>query len=125
MRIALTLVLAVFLAFPAHAAYVGSGQQGQGGYTGPGMNNSTTVKAVKNMKDDSFVTLTGKIVSRIGGDKYVFQDSTGQITVDIDDEDFRGQTVSAQTTVRITGEVDRESGRATEIDVKTLEVVSQ
>lgn len=84
----------------------------------------TTVKAVKSMKDDSFVTLIGRITSRIGDDKYVFQDSTGQITVDINDGDFRGQKVSSRNTVRITGEVDHEFGRAAEIDVKKLEVVN-
>lgn len=122
MRALMLILLALALALPAQAAYVGGGQAG--GYTGPGVNNATTVKAVKSMRDDSFVTLTGRIVSRIGGDKYVFQDSTGQITVDIDDEDFRGQSVSDQTTVRITGEVDKDFGQPVEIDVKSLEIIS-
>lgn len=120
MRALVIFALIVFLAFPAYGAFVGGNQ---GGYAGPDVDNSTTVKAVKGMRDDTFVTLTGRIVSRIGGDKYVFQDATGQITVDIDDEDFRGQTVSPQNMVRITGEVEKEFGRATEVDVKSLQVL--
>lgn len=121
MRIIWSFALVCLLAWPAQAAFVDGAQ---GGYSGPGVNNSTTVKAIKSMRDDTYVTLTGKIVSRIGGDKYVFQDGTGQITIDIDDEDFRGQSVSPQNTVRITGEVDKEFGRAAEVDVKSLEVLN-
>lgn len=121
MRIILSFALVCFLAFSAQAAFVDGNS---GGYSGPGVNNSTTVKAINSMRDDAYVTLTGNIVSRIGGDKYVFQDSTGQITIDIDDEDFRGQNVSPQNTVRITGEVDKEFGHAPEVDVKRLEVLN-
>lgn len=125
MRIMCMIALSCLLALPSQAACVGAGCPEAPGVAGPGLVKSTTVKALKSRKDNSFVTLTGRIVSRIGGGKYVFQDSTGQITVDIDDDDFRGQTVSTETTVRITGEVDRDFGRASEIDVKTLEVVNQ
>lgn len=121
MRLLLALVFALLLSFPAQAAFVDNA--GGGGFSGPGQKNECTVQQAKQMRDDARVTLTGKIVSRIGDDKYVFQDATGQITVDIDDEDFRGQTVTPQNTVRIFGEIDKEFGRAAEIDVKSLQVL--
>lgn len=113
MRILSILALALFLAVPAQAAFTGPGAGGA----------STTVQAIKSMRDDSHVVLTGHIVSRIGGEKYVFKDSTGEITVEIDDKYFYGRDISPNDTVRIMGEVDKDFGRAPEIDVKSLEIV--
>lgn len=127
MRILGIMALALLLAMPAQAAFVAGGQeaggQGAGGFAGPGASRPTTVKAAQNMKDDTPVTLTGKIISQTGKDKYVFQDATGQITVEIDAEDFRGQTVTPDTIIRISGEVDKDWNRPAEIDVKRLDVI--
>ncbi|MBD5608527.1 MAG: NirD/YgiW/YdeI family stress tolerance protein [Desulfovibrio sp.] len=113
MRALIMIALICLLAIPAQAAY-----------TGPGaVANSTTVQAAKKMSDDSRVALTGNIVSRIGDDKYLFRDGTGDIIVEIDDEDFGGQDVSAQNTVIIIGEVDKDFGRDPEIDAKALKVI--
>ena len=38
----------------------------------------------------------------------MFSDATGQVTVEIDDEDWRGLTVNEKDTVEIKGEVDKE-----------------
>lgn len=120
MRFLLILACCLFLSSPVNAAFVDN----QGGFKGPAsQNNESTVQQAKNMRDDSRVTLTGKIVSRIGGDKYIFRDATGEITIDLDDEDFRGQTVTPQNTVRIFGEIDKEFGHGTEVDVKSLQVL--
>lgn len=117
MRLIWGTLLALLLAVPANAAF------NDGGFSGPGAMVSSTVQAAKSMRDDANVTLTGNIVRRIGGDKYIFRDGTGEITIEIDDEDFRGQSVTPQNTVRIYGEVEKEFGRGTEIDVNRLDVI--
>lgn len=122
MRILLTIMFTLLFTVSAQAAFV-DGINDRGGFKGPGQDNSATVAQAKNMRDDAHVTLTGKIVQRIGQEKYLFRDGTGEITVEIDDEDFRGQTVTPQNTVRIYGEVEKEFGRGTEIDVKSLQVL--
>lgn len=119
MRLLMALAFALLLSFPAQAAFVDN----PGGKDFTGQKHECTVQQAKQMRDDARVAMTGKIISRIGDDKYVFQDATGQITVEIDDEDFRGQTVTPQNTIRIFGEVDKEFGRAPEIDVKNLQVL--
>lgn len=129
MRYILALMLAAFLVSPANAAFQGPGgvQGGYGGFQGPGTGvPATTVQQAKGMWDDSIVTLTGNIVAKITGtkDKYLFRDKTGEIRVEIDDEYFYGVNVTPANTVRITGEVDKDFGRATEIDVKRLEVLN-
>lgn len=78
-----------------------------------------TVAQAKKAYDDTPVELTGYIVKKIGHEKYTFKDKTGQIRVEIDDDEWRGVTVNAKTRVRIVGEVDKDRN-GTEIDVKYI-----
>lgn len=119
------LALVVGLSTPALAAYNGP-SSGYGGFQGPTatVETNTVAKALKAW-DDSPVVLTGHIVQRMAGsdDKYMFQDGTGQVIVDIDYELFWGKTVTPNNTVRISGEVDKDMFEPTKIDVKLLEVI--
>jgi len=119
------LTMAVLLLLPASAWAQGGFQAGDplvnkagGGYTGGGAQSATVAEVLK-MPDDAWVTLTGKIDRQIGDEKYQFSDGSGTITVEIDDEDWRGLTVGPNDTVIIQGEVDRELTRR-EIDVKHI-----
>ena len=85
--------------------------------------NVITVEEAKNMNDDAYVILQGYITDRNGDEKYVFQDKTGSITVEIDDDDWDGVDVSPAELVEIQGEIDK--GRtAVEIDVDTISKVA-
>ena len=66
----------------------------------------TTVKQALTLKDDTPVQLKGYVVKATGDEKYQFSDQTGSITVDIDDDLWQGQPVSAKTPVTIIGEID-------------------
>ena len=92
--------------------------QFQGPATGEGM----TVLQAKSARDDSIVTLIGRVTSRISDDDYMFRDATGEIPVGIDDQVWRGQNVSPDKEVRISGEVDHERN-GVRIDVRALELV--
>lgn len=86
-----------------------------GGFVG-GNEIIVTVSQVKEMRDDTPVIIQGRIVQRMGDEKYLFEDSTGSVTVEIDRKDWRGQTVTPSDTVKLYGEVD--SGMfKTEVDV--------
>ena len=93
----------------------------RGGFVG-GAETISTVKQVKEMRDDVPVILQGKILQRMGGEKYLFEDTTGSITVEIDDDDWRGQTVTPNDTVKLYGEVDAGIFK-TEIDVEAIQKV--
>lgn len=98
----------------AHAQFVDSAKPAE----------ITTVKTVlKDGKDDQWVVLEGKIIERIKGDDYRFQDKTGTIEVDIDDDVFKGQKVTPETIVRIEGEVDTEMVGDNKIDVERMTIV--
>lgn len=98
----------------AHAQYVGPSQ------TKPYEN---IAEILKNPIDDARVVLRGKIVSRLSNDMYQFTDNTGTIRVEIDEEDFAGQRVDANTPVEIQGKIDKDLMRAPEVDVKRITVI--
>jgi uncharacterized protein (TIGR00156 family) len=81
-----------------------------------------TVKQVNEMRDDVPVIVQGHILQRMGDEKYLFEDSTGSITVEIDDDDWRGQTISPSDTVKLYGEVDRGIFK-TQIDVDYVQKI--
>ena len=83
----------------------------------------TTVKQALVAKDDTPVQLKGYIVKAIGDEKYQFRDSTGVITVDIDDELWQNRPISAKTPVTLIGEVDIDykPAKRVEIDVDQIQ----
>jgi len=101
------------------------------GYTGPGSdaakpapaNQVTTVKDAKAAHDDTPAVLEGTIAKRLHGEHYEFKDATGSMQVEIDNKDWpAGASVSENTRVRLTGEVDHER-KGIEIDVERVEVL--
>lgn len=83
---------------------------------------AVTVKQALTLKDDSKVELKGHVVKALGDEKYEFRDSTGSMTVEIDDKLWHGKKVSAKTPVTLSGEVDIDykPAKHVSIDVDTL-----
>ncbi len=106
---------------PSSTTQVSSTAQA-GGFTGPS-GAVTTVANAKSLRDDTWVTLRGKIVERISDDLYKFQDASGVINVDIDHKRWNGVTVGPQDTVEIQGEVDKD-WNSVEIDVKQIRKIA-
>lgn len=132
MKILLYLLLLLALAVPAWAepGFQGPGAgpgEGQGGFQGPtvGIQADTVAKALK-CWDDAPVILTGNIVQRYEGtdDKFLFEDATGEIIVDIDFAVFAGRTVTPETRVRLSGKMDKDGMmEPAKVDVKVLEIL--
>ncbi|MBQ7413024.1 MAG: NirD/YgiW/YdeI family stress tolerance protein [Alphaproteobacteria bacterium] len=85
-------------------------------------NTVSTVSEALKMRDDSPVVLQGHIQQHIRKDKYLFTDSTGKITVEIDDKDWNGVDVGPSNIVRIHGEIDKD-WHSTEVDVNTIKLI--
>lgn len=94
----------------------------QGGFKGPSALSATTVKDALEMRDDTNVILVGSIEKHLGGEKYIFKDATGTITIEIDDKLWHNLTVTPQDKVEIKGEVDK-SWTKTEIEVDNIRLV--
>jgi uncharacterized protein (TIGR00156 family) len=95
-----------------------------GGFADGTVETIVTVQQVKEMRDDTPVVVVGQITQRAGSDdeEFIFQDATGSIIVEIDDEDWRGQTVKPTDTVKLRGEVDRGLFKR-QIDVDFVEII--
>jgi uncharacterized protein (TIGR00156 family) len=98
----------------------------QGGFTGPGRNDSrsgnaelVTIAEAKAFPDDTSVILQGTIVDSLGDEEYTFKDESGEIVIEIDRRVWNGLSVSASDLVEIYGEVDADR-RGAEIDVRTI-----
>ena len=110
-------VVALGLSVNAFAAGF-QGQANMGGFQGPGLEPSSVSEALK-LNDDTPVVLVGQIEKSLGGEKYLFKDATGSVTVEIDNEDWRGVNVTTKDTIVIQGEVDKDFFK-TEIDVDSV-----
>ena len=107
-KFAMVSALALILGVSGNAlAQQNFGAANAGGYTGPSA-AAMTVAEAKKLSDDTPVVLVGKIEKSLGGEKYLFTDNTGSVTVEIDNDDWRGLNVSDKDTVEIRGEVDKE-----------------
>ena len=127
MRILIASALTLVLAAPAFAAFEGgSAAPAQaGGFQGPGAVASvdTVAKALK-AQDESPAVLEGRILSAAKEhEENVFQDKTGKIIIELDDDLFHGRTVTPENTIRIWGEVDTKFGRDSEVEVDRFEIV--
>ena len=78
-----------------------------GGFSGPGLALSTVREALT-MRDDTHVILRGNIMRHLGKDRYLFQDATGTVTVEIDHDKWGGQTITPGDAVELYGEIDRD-----------------
>ncbi len=112
-------IRSAFANFEGPAAPDAVAQNAKGGFVS-GAETIVTVKQVNEMRDDIPVIIRGKIIQRMGDEKYLFEDQTGSITVEIDEDSWRGQTITPTDTVKLYGEVDR-GIFSTEIDIDYVE----
>ncbi len=96
--------------------------QGKGGFSGDTASLSS-VKDVKTLKDDQWIALEGYIDKRTGDDKYIFRDTTGTLTAEIDDKRWKGQNVTPKDKIRLEGKVDKDWD-SEEIDVKRINIIN-
>ena len=76
-----------------------------------------TVASIKNNPiKDMDIVLQGSLLNKLSHKRYTFSDGTGEITVEIDDEDFGGKQVDPNTRIEIHGEVEVR-GSSVQIDV--------
>ena len=123
-KISMGAILCVATIFGANAAMTETMVvAGPGGFNGDN-NVVLTVDQVKGMGDDSKVWVEGSIIQKNGDEKYLFQDSTGSIIVEIDDDEWHGLVVGPTDVVRIYGEVDHGLFR-TKIDIDYIEKVAK
>ena len=93
-------------------------------YTGPKEQNKVSVAQLKDVADDQWVTLEGKLIKHLGGENYLFRDGSGEVEVEVDEDVWRGTEVGPDDLIRVRGEVDH-GWNKTEVEVEHLEKVGE
>lgn len=76
------------------------------------------------MNNDERVTIEGTITNKISNDKYTFKDSTGTMTVDIDNDKWAGIPSNTKDVLEISGEIEKKQN-STELDVDYIKKVAK
>jgi uncharacterized protein (TIGR00156 family) len=106
-------VISLLLSLTAHAQF-----------TGPTITGSrTTVEQARKAPVDTYVIVTGNIVSHLRENYYTFRDETGNIRVEIEPPVWKNREVGPETKVRLVAEVDRNAAGTIYLWVKSLEIV--
>lgn len=93
-----------------------------GGFTGPDAVPLVTVADAAGLPNDAVARLQGHITRSLGHEKYEFRDDSGTVTVEIDDDDWRGVEASPDVKVELLVEVDRD-WRRMELEVESVRLV--
>ena len=78
--------------------------------------NMTVANVIANGTDEMDVTMRGRITKMLGQDKFIFEDETGTIVVELDD-DQNWSHIQKDQLIDIHGEVDRDAN-SIKVDVK-------
>jgi uncharacterized protein (TIGR00156 family) len=89
----------------------------------PAQDTVTVEWIVNEAPDASSVTVKGRLVESLGDNEYVFEDETGTVQVEIDDDLLSPDQFQAGVEVEIVGEVDIDQEEGVEIEVERLNVV--
>ncbi|MCO6476321.1 MAG: NirD/YgiW/YdeI family stress tolerance protein [Phaeodactylibacter sp.] len=99
-----------------------------GQYTGPGSLAKLEVMTVKQVKEqaaeldktDKLIKLQGYITEQINEDKYWFEDATGRVWVEIDEDGLPDKPFDDKTRLTIVGEVDHDLLEEVEVEVEHI-----
>jgi uncharacterized protein (TIGR00156 family) len=86
--------------------------------------HKTVADVLKNPVDDEKVNLKGYVVKKLGGEKYTFKDDTGEIRIEIDNEDLPAVAFDDKTLVELIGEVEKDYMVSPEIDVDVIKAAT-
>ena len=83
---------------------------------------TVTISEAMKMPDDATVMIIGTITENLGNEKYKLKDNSGEVIVEIDNDDWVGVAATPGNTVQIMGEIDRDGNENIEIDVESATV---
>lgn len=109
--------MAIFLSAitaPTWAQFTGQGAQ---------VATPTVAEILAKPVDGQMVRVQGHLLSKIKSKTYTFSDGTGEIVMEIDDDDFPKQPVSEKTKIEVVGEVDTGLRRPPEIEAESVRVL--
>ena len=91
---------------------------GQGGFVDTAA-KPMSVAEVQKLSDDAYVTMEGYITKRLSDDEYNFTDGINDVTIEIDDKDWRGLKVTPKDKTIVNGKVDKDL-TSFKVEVKSI-----
>ncbi len=82
--------------------------------------NVNKVSEIKTMPDDAEVIIQGVIVKDLGDDMYMFQDNTGTVNIEIDEDLLENNTLTPQAIVLIEATVNKD-GNITSLEAEEID----
>lgn len=83
------------------------------------------VADIKGLPDATAVTLSGTLVKHLNQEHYEFNDGTGLILLEIDNDLWKDAGIQAGEKVRVVGEVDIHRYKPTDIEVVKIEKLTE
>ena len=111
-------VLTLVALMPIYGATAGPGNTMNAG----NMNTQPavwTVTEIMTLPDNTPVVMRGYITKNMGNNMFVFEDDSGTIMLEIDEESWNGNTVRVDDIVTVYGNVDKGTNY-TEVDVNSI-----
>lgn len=92
-------------------------------YTGPAQNIATVAATVKDAGrfTEIDVIMEGRLIHQISADEFMFQDDSGKVRVEIDDDIRLPTPIDAETKLRIFGEF--EGGSTPKVEVEHIKLI--
>ena len=109
-------MLALCAILPICSAMAGSGSQKVVHQNAPVY---WSVSEIVDMPDNTAFVLLGRITKNMGNEIFVFEDASGTIMLQIDEEDWNGNTVRVDDVVTVYGHIDK-NGNMTEVEVDSI-----
>lgn len=98
-------------------------------FIGPGAEKTiTTAQSVlNNPVEEKQVSLCGRLAKKVGDEKYLFQDDSGGIRVEVDDDEFLRlpHHVTPDMKIEVHGEIETAYLKSPEVDVEVIRILSE
>lgn len=98
-------------------------------FIGPGAEKTiTTAQSVLNDPvEEKQVSLCGRLAKKVGDEKYLFQDDSGGIRVEVDDDEFLRlpHHVTPDMKIEVHGEIETSYLQSPEVDVEVIRILSE
>ena len=117
------LLLLMELLFMTTSCFAATNSFG-GGFQDTTNANLTTVSQAIKMNDNTYLKLQGTLEKQISDDKYIFKDSTGTMTIEIDSDKWAGQVIRPGDKIEISGEVEKKFN-SIKVDVDSVKKITK
>lgn len=121
-KIILTCLAAAGLILSGANAFAGNGNNMNNYHSA--QKNISKVSSVQNMPDNSKVYLQGYLTQKLGDEMYMFQDDSGTMNIEIDDDLINENTIVPTNVVWVAAEVNK-SGDITSLEAEDIKFMPE